>query len=64
VSDQDGPAGRKQLELAYQQVCTSFEGITDFRGKLLALLPLGTAGVLATPMEVVYEMTTSRSVSI
>lgn len=30
------------LRLAYQQACTSYGEITDFRGKLLALLPLAT----------------------
>jgi len=30
------------LQLAYQQACTSYGEITDFRGKLLALLPLAT----------------------
>ena len=32
----------KALELAYSQACSSYEAITDFRGKLLALLPLAT----------------------
>jgi hypothetical protein len=33
--------------LAYEQVCASYTGITDFRGKLLTLLPLATgAGAL------------------
>ena len=52
VSDQDEQPERKRLELAYGQVCTSFDAITDFRGKLLTLLPLGTAaGVLVLDRE-------------
>jgi hypothetical protein len=30
------------LKLAYERACTSYEGITEFRAKLLALLPLAT----------------------
>jgi hypothetical protein len=33
---------QKGIELAYTQVCASYAGITEFRGKLLTLLPLAT----------------------
>ncbi len=47
MSDKEEPQQTKRLELAYQQVCTSYEAITDFRGKLLALLPLATGTAAA-----------------
>jgi len=42
------PAGREVLKLSYEHVCESYHNISDFRGKLLALLPLatGTGGIL------------------
>jgi hypothetical protein len=34
------------LKLEYEQICSSHQAITDFRGKLLGLLPLATgAGI-------------------
>jgi hypothetical protein len=43
ASDQAGLPNRQEaLKLAYERVCESYEGITDFRGKLLTLLPLAT----------------------
>ena len=46
------PAERKQILLAeYQEVCKSHAGITDFRAKLLALLPIASftgIGLLVT----------------
>lgn len=33
---------RDALKVAYEQACKSYQGITDFRGKLLALLPLAS----------------------
>src|SRR4029453_3620050 len=38
----DPPPDRQTLRCAYERVCASYEGITEFRGKLLALLPLAT----------------------
>jgi hypothetical protein len=39
VSDQGKPVDRhKTLQLSYERLCASYEGITDFRGKLLTLL--------------------------
>jgi uncharacterized protein len=39
---------RDVLELSYQQICNSYHNISDFRAKLLALLPLatGAGGIL------------------
>jgi len=37
---------RKMLEFEYQEVCRSHSAITDFRGKLLALLPLASGAGL------------------
>jgi hypothetical protein len=39
---------REVLELSYRQICDSYHNISDFRAKLLALLPLatGTGGIL------------------
>lgn len=38
---------REPLKLAYQEVCTTYHRIDDFRGKLLGLLPLASgAGIL------------------
>jgi hypothetical protein len=43
VSDQYQPVDRqKALQLSYERLCASYEGITDFRGKLLTLLPIAT----------------------
>jgi len=42
MNDKEEPQA-EPLKLSYRQVCASFEAITDFRGKLLALLPLATA---------------------
>jgi hypothetical protein len=47
LSDAPTPEERRRILLAeYQEVCRSHAGITDFRAKLLALLPLASgAGV-------------------
>jgi hypothetical protein len=37
--DTDG-ASYETLKLEYEQICSSHQAITDFRGKLLGLLPL------------------------
>jgi hypothetical protein len=42
VSGADTDGRQEALHLAYEQVCKSYEGITEFRGKLLTLLPLAT----------------------
>lgn len=43
----DEGAGVESLRLLYQETCRQHQGITDFRAKLLALLPLASgAGVL------------------
>ena len=43
VGDQDTRVSReKALDLAYTRACASYEAITEFRGRLLALLPLAT----------------------
>ena len=43
----DEGAGVESLRLLYQETCRQHQGITDFRAKLLALLPLAAgAGVL------------------
>ena len=33
------------LRTAYQEVCSSYHGIAEFRAKLLGLLPLASAGI-------------------
>lgn len=44
------PAGDKDnLALAYEQLCTSYHNIDDFRSKLLGLLPIGTSIFLVVP---------------
>ena len=46
MGNQDDSARRdKALELAYQRACTNHEAISEFRVKLLALLPLATGTV-------------------
>jgi hypothetical protein len=49
MSDSSQPATERMenLRLAYQQTCASHDAITDFRAKLLALLPIasGAAGI-------------------
>jgi len=42
MGNHSGSAGREALELAYQRASESYEAITEFRAKLLALLPLAT----------------------
>jgi hypothetical protein len=42
VGDQGAVLRGKAVELAYERACASYEAITEFRGKLLALLPLAT----------------------
>jgi hypothetical protein len=42
VHEGDSDALAQARRLAYEQLCTSYHRITDFRGKLLALLPLAT----------------------
>ena len=42
VGDQAETNLTKARELAYERVCESYEAITEFRAKLLALLPLAT----------------------
>jgi hypothetical protein len=38
------PAQEDNLKAAYQELCTSYHAIDDFRTKLLGFLPLATAG--------------------
>jgi hypothetical protein len=42
MGDHSHSEGCKALDLAYQRAGESYEAITEFRGKLLALLPLAT----------------------
>jgi hypothetical protein len=42
VGDQSDPDGYQALDLAYKRAGDSYEAITEFRAKLLALLPLAT----------------------
>jgi hypothetical protein len=42
VGDQSDPVGYQALDLAYKRAGDSYEAITEFRAKLLALLPLAT----------------------
>jgi len=42
VGDQRDAQGRSALQLAYQRAGESYEAITEFRAKLLTLLPLAT----------------------
>lgn len=42
MSDQHDIRGRTALQLAYNRAGESYEAITEFRGKLLTLLPLAT----------------------
>ncbi len=42
MGDHSGSAGREALDIAYQRASESYEAITEFRAKLLALLPLAT----------------------
>jgi hypothetical protein len=42
VGDQSDSEGKPNLALAYQRVGESYETITEFRAKLLTLLPLAT----------------------
>ena len=46
-SSQPATEREETLRLAYEQTCGSHGAITDFRAKLLALLPIasGTAGI-------------------
>jgi hypothetical protein len=45
LTDEPTPEERRRIFLAeYQEVCRSHAGITDFRAKLLALLPLASGG--------------------
>lgn len=47
-SNSDRDSRREILKLSYEKICDSYHNITDFRAKLLALLPLatGTGGIL------------------
>ncbi len=40
----DPQDNRESLIAAYQQLCTSYQAIADFRAKLLGFLPLATGG--------------------
>jgi hypothetical protein len=42
MSDQGDFDGKPGLRLAYERAGGSFEAITEFRGKLLTLLPIAT----------------------
>src|SRR4029453_11233264 len=45
------PDKRKTLEFEYEEVCRSHAATTDFRGKLLALLPLASGAGLFLLLE-------------
>lgn len=42
TGESSSDARGEALRLSYQQICASYHGITEFRGRLLTLLPLAT----------------------
>jgi hypothetical protein len=47
ANERSDPIASQHIELAYNQLCTSYHNIDDFRARLLGLLPLASGGGIA-----------------